>query len=138
MKQEYRESLLMDRALGELEPEVAALLDEYLGEHPEARREADRWVRLVAVAGEAVRAVPPVAARARHVASDRGGRSLGVAMAMAALALAVAVGLWWGRVRNLEPAGPLRERPTVAWADYEIAYDPAHGGFIVAERAGRP
>lgn len=138
MKPEQLESLLMDRALGELEPEVAALLDEYLREHPEAQREAEQWLRFVAVAGEAVRAVPLVTARVGRIPLAAGARSLAVAAAVAALALVVVGAIWGGRVR---PAGPNvegRERAAVAWAAYEIAYDPARGGFMVTERGGRP
>ncbi len=98
MKPEQLESLLMDRALGELDPEVAALLDEYLREHPEAQREAERWVRFVAVAGEAVRAVPPVTGTVGRVFLEVGARRLAVAAAVAVLALAVIGGIWIVRV----------------------------------------
>ncbi|ACB74824.1 hypothetical protein [Opitutus terrae] len=40
MKPEWLEPLLLDRALGELSPDVAALLEEHLAHHPYAARRA--------------------------------------------------------------------------------------------------
>ena len=53
MKPEHLESLLADRALDELSPEVAALLDEHLEHNPDAARQAamfDSTLRLARAA----------------------------------------------------------------------------------------
>lgn len=55
MKPELLEPLLLDRALGELSPEVAALLDEHLARDPEAARLADEFDHTLVAARAATR-----------------------------------------------------------------------------------
>jgi anti-sigma factor RsiW len=62
MKPELLESLLTDRAVGELAPGVAALLDDYLGGHPDAARLAAEWTASADLARRAV-ALPQTAPR---------------------------------------------------------------------------
>lgn len=62
MKPEMLESLLLDRTLGELSPEVCALLDEHLARDPEAARRAAPFAETVILARAATRpcvATPP-------------------------------------------------------------------------------
>ncbi len=54
MKPEILEALLIDRALGQLAPEVAALLAEYLATHPEAGQSVAGWDETVALASQAM------------------------------------------------------------------------------------
>src|SRR5512140_2765872 len=55
MKPELLQSLLLDRALGELSPEATALLDEYLACHPDAARCASELDDTLAAARAATR-----------------------------------------------------------------------------------
>lgn len=57
MKPEHLDSLLADRALDELPPEVAALLEEHLSRDPDAARQAAGFDTTLRLAREAV-AVP--------------------------------------------------------------------------------
>jgi hypothetical protein len=54
MKPENLETLLLDRALGELSPAVVELLDEYLTRNPDAARQADTLTATLLLARQAV------------------------------------------------------------------------------------
>ena len=62
MKPELLETLLLDRALGELSPEVTALLDAHLAQHPDAARRAAELADTLQLA----RAVSDTPAEAPH------------------------------------------------------------------------
>ena len=112
MKPEFLESLLIDRALGELSPEVDALLAAHLATAPAAAREAGR---LAATLRQARRAVAtPLAAPRRPLGIGRLHAELkkqqwrawaGEGLRLAAcLALGLALG-WMGHVgRRTAPA----------------------------------
>jgi hypothetical protein len=58
MKPENLETLLLDRALGELPPAVRELFDEYLTQNPDPARQADTLATTLQLARQAV-AMPP-------------------------------------------------------------------------------
>ncbi len=59
MNRDLLEQLLMDQALNELSPESTALLDAYLGDHPEMHSLADSIRETVAIGERAVHAELP-------------------------------------------------------------------------------
>lgn len=59
MKPETLESLLIDRALGELGPEVSELLGSFLARTPEATRQAGQWEEAVRQARVATATLQP-------------------------------------------------------------------------------
>ncbi len=59
MKTEALENLLIDRALGQLAPEVEALLSEHLATHPAAAQSAAELGEIVALATTALRRETP-------------------------------------------------------------------------------
>ena len=71
MKSETLRSLLVDKELGELTPDVVELLDAYLTAVPEAQAEADAMTRTVETARETVRRFPELAATPTTTATLR-------------------------------------------------------------------
>ena len=55
MNTELLERLLVDRAFGQLSPDVAALLSEHLATHPEEEKLAGELAEIVALAGAALK-----------------------------------------------------------------------------------
>ncbi len=115
MKPETLEALLLDRALGELSPEVAELLEAHLDHSPEAARQADRLAATVQQARQAVAArqeapqLPLAVGRLQQ--EHRAQRQRAFVWELARLAACVVLGLtlgWYGR--------SAREAPVVAAA----------------------
>ncbi|MBI5381085.1 MAG: hypothetical protein HZA31_04225 [Opitutae bacterium] len=109
MKTENLEALLLDRALGELRPEVAELLDEHLASRPELAAQAAALADTVQTARSAVAAPTPVNLPPLVVAPHRGelrswpwrAQSWELTKLAACVALGLAVG--WA-VRSGRPA----------------------------------
>lgn len=94
------ERLIMDDALGRLEPDVAALLKEYLAAHPEMNADARQYAALAATAQRALETTEPLVLprfpRESSAPQLRVGRSrlfTWPQLAVAAACLCVGVGL---------------------------------------------
>lgn len=96
MDRETLESLMLDRALGGLSPEVAALLDAYLATSPEARAQAAAFEQVAAAAREALRSENLVTLPAfplqRMERARRIGRGLRLAGYIGSMAACVLIG----------------------------------------------
>ncbi|MBL9203733.1 MAG: hypothetical protein JNN01_01510 [Opitutaceae bacterium] len=108
MKPEHLESLLLDRALGELSPAVADLLEAHLARDPEAARRAADFDVTVGAARQALHSTPAVAPppfdRARFERAGSGNRLIGRRTELLRLAACLAVGLGAGwLLRQPEP-----------------------------------
>lgn len=103
MNAEVLERLLLDRALGALDDDVAALLDEYLRDKPGLAAEAAEIERTLERARAATRAELPAAIppfpRAAAAAMRRRARVVRISGWVSGLAacllLGVGVGAWW-------------------------------------------
>jgi anti-sigma factor RsiW len=114
MKPEILETLLLDRALGELAPPVAALLAEHLARDPAAARQAAVLAETLQLAhraaapssGSAPRALPaaPWLRRAAWRARWR-GHLFGLAQLAACLVLGIVLG------RAIRPESPVTAEP---------------------------
>ena len=132
MTPEALEALLLDRAMGELSPEVAELLETHLSAHPEAARQAGALAAAMEMARRATAVVREAPRRPLGVERLRRiqvtGRQWAAAWAFARLAACVALGLalgWYGHA--LRPAPPTAvASATPAWD--EPALENA-GGF---------
>jgi anti-sigma factor RsiW len=116
MNLENLEALLLDRALGELPPEVAELLDEYLAQNPTAAQHAgtlDSTVNAArtAVAPSAVAPLPPLAVlRLRREQQAMRWRSRAWEFGRLAACLALGLVLGWAG-RPVRTAPPMAELP---------------------------
>jgi anti-sigma factor RsiW len=116
MNAEMLDVLLLDRALGELRPEVVALLETHLAQNPEAARRADEFSATLDLARAAV-AVPRESPRPLDVARlqatprDAGRGSRVAELLRLAACLAVGLGIGW-----LARPAPKSAAPTVASA----------------------
>ena len=144
MKSETLRSLLVDRELGELAPDVVELLDAYLASVPEARAEAETMARTVHTARETVRRFPELAATAPITATSpveviRPWFAPSLAYAAALIAVAV-IAAWAGFRTGVSKSGA--DKTAVAtratdqrfkdlWTQYQIVYDSGHA-FVVA------
>ena len=101
MKPELLETLLLDRALGELRPEVAALLEAHLAQAPAAARRAAEFDAAVRLARAAVATPPEAPPRTLDVARLRRVHHAGQAalrrteFLRLAACLALGLGLGW-------------------------------------------
>ena len=139
MNRDTLHALLLDRALGELNPEVEALLDAYLAQNPAAAADvAHRVASLVHDLRVAI-APAPAAAPAKAASSEAGAWSTTLrrwrrarwrAEALS-LAAGLAVGLWAGwSLQHVSPsAGPTvaeaAKAPEVATATLPVPAVPA-------------
>lgn len=108
MKPEMLDPLLLDRALGELSPEVAALLDEHLAQNPAAARRASEFSSSIPLARAAV-ATPPATPRPLDVArlqSASAARGNIRPMELLRLAACLALGLTLGWLARPTPPAP--------------------------------
>lgn len=156
MKPELLQPLLLDRALGELSPEVAALLDEHLARDPQAARHAAELDHTLVAARAITRldAVAPVpaldSARLHQLAqSDRAAARRSQWFRLAAcLALGGAAG-WLARPLSAPPASApaladiIPARPPVAtsaglWSRSRIVAEHASDRSSVRPSASRP
>lgn len=115
MKPELLESLLLDRALGELSPAVAALLDAHLANDPAAARRAAEFDSTLQLARAAV-AVPSEPPRRpldlerlRHAqtATRSAVRRMEILRLAACLALGLAGGWLFRAARTVQPSAPV-------------------------------
>lgn len=109
MKTENLDALLLDRALGQLAPEVIELLDEHLAQHPAAAVRAAKLQATVALAGAAV-AVPvddaAGLAERRFAGARRTAGMREIARELLKVAACVAIGLGAGwSLRSGTPKG---------------------------------
>jgi anti-sigma factor RsiW len=113
MKIEILEPLLLDHALGELSPEVTALLEAYLAQNPEAAARARALNETLALARQAVAPAPETPRaldRARLRREQRFARSLAFRTELLRLAACLALGLglgWFLAARRVPPAAPV-------------------------------
>ena len=142
MKTESLQALLTDRELGELEPEVADLLDAHLASSPEARREAEAVARTIASVRDAFRSKPGLAAvRPGPVLRTLLGRPWPRLLAQAAglvllLGFGAALGYRAGTsasavpaatLASAAPAAPAAGRYEGLWTRYQPVVDPLLG-----------
>ena len=142
MKTESLQALLAVRELGELDPEVADLLDAHLAACPDARREAEAVARTVASVRAAFRSQPGLAAVRPVPAGWRlTGRSWPRTLAQAAgiallLGLGAAAGYFAGAsatgfpaatLASAVPAAPAAGRYEGLWTRYQTVVDPLVG-----------
>jgi anti-sigma factor RsiW len=119
MDAERMDALLMDHALGETTPDVAALVEAYVEKDAAARATLEEWRATAGLATRALQGKPvvlPAFPRAALVRSQtlRQWRSRilwGTGMA-ACLALGVAVGIRWNS-QEQPPVVPLAQAPVV-------------------------
>ena len=140
MKPENLETLLLDRALGELPPAVMELLDEHLTRNPGAARQADTLAATLQLAHQAVAMPPEIPQRPLEMDTFRRARQTWrwrrltrEALRLAACAvLGLALG-WYAHASR--PASVLAEtsRPGPA-AVRAIPAEPALGGAVAAPR----
>ena len=114
MNKEVLERLLMDRAVGELPPDVEVLLEDHLDEHPEARKEAVAIGETVRLARQALAGQPAEVLPAREPAWYRPSWAWGMA---ACFVGGLCLGLLGARGGKTQPAVsaslPNGDRPMV-------------------------
>ena len=138
MKPELLETLLLDRALGELAPEVAALLDAHLAQNPAAARHAAEFAATVEFA-RAVTAAPTEPPR-RALDRDRLRRAQHAQIStarrteMLRLAACLALGLGAGWFARPAPA-PVAPPVTLLAITPPPPTDPATNFWSVARFA---
>lgn len=147
MKPENLESLLLDRALGQLSPEVADLLEAHLATEPLAARRAESLGRAVGQARHAVTVMtdlPAQAGRNADAAWRRARRTVRWRAAARdalklAAGLAIGIGLaWFGRspaptASSFAVAMPVESRPAnhgapVFWSTARLAREAQRAG----------
>ncbi len=121
MKPETLEVLLLDRAMGELPPEVVELLETHLTHNPEAARRAEGLASAIQLARQAVARVPEVPRRPlavgqlRHVQMTQRRRAF--IWELVRLAACVVLGLtlgWYGHTAHKATAAATPVPPLVA------------------------
>ena len=142
MKPDTLHALLIDRALGELPPDVAQLLDAHLAIDPVARDEARRILATVDLAGQTIRRFPERGHPEAKAAIPRFSQPwLGLAASLLLAALAAAGGYLIGSHQASAPASVARLAPTISpapvvataplpWTRYEVV--PGGGEIRVA------
>ena len=148
MKSETLRSLLVDKELGELTPDVVELLDAYVTSVPEARSQIDIVARTVHTTRETMRRFPElIATPSTTNATPRIEvirRWFAPSLAYAAALIAVAgIAAWLGFHAGVSKQG-VDTSVTVTrapdhryeglWAQYQVAYDSRRGAFVVAQR----
>jgi anti-sigma factor RsiW len=140
MKPEALEALLVDRALGELPPEVAELLETHLTGNAEAARSAEGLASAIQLARQAVVHVPAAPRRPlavgqlQHVQMTQRRRSM--AWELARLAACAAFGLalgWYGRTLRNAPVIALAPPAAAGVAPAIVAAEPPAGAGHTAD-----
>lgn len=141
MNPETLESLLLDRALGELSPPVAILLEEHLARDPAAARRAAGLVKTLQLARHSLaNSTPPLRARTdlnwfRRAAWQARWRSNLVGLAK--LAACLVLGTILGRALGPVSGTPDLSRPaTIVAAPAAAAASGSHPKFWSLARAG--
>lgn len=138
MKSEELDCLLIDRAAGELAPEVAALLEEHLARDPIAAARAAELHATMQLARAAVSvrvpgSLPPLRALAPAPAAvPRVGRAFGGEWLR--LAAAIVVGLLAGTGVGLKLRAPERVPAQVAASAMAVASEATHERAVPATR----
>jgi anti-sigma factor RsiW len=147
MKSEILRSLLVDRELGELTPDVVELLEAYLTAVPEAQSEVNAITRTVETARETVRRFPELAVTPVTTATLRTEvirHWFAPSLAYAAALIAVAgIAAWLGFHAGASKTGT--GRVTVAarapdhrfeglWTQYQVVYDSGRATFAVTQQ----
>ena len=140
MKTENLETLLLDRALGELPPAVLELLDEHLTQNPDAAQQADTLTATLQLARQAV-AMPPEApprplAMGALRQAQREWRWRGLTQEVLRLAACAMLGLalgWYAHASRPAPelAQTSHLEPTTVGA---VSVEPSSGGTAAAPR----
>lgn len=121
------DKLLTDRALGELPPEAAWLLDRYLAEHPEycpLSRQTEETIRLARLALSEENATGKPMSHVATVRRVAGVRPMRLAGRAASLAACVLLGVWIGLAvggRGDRPIAAKPEPPAVSAAGASAA-----------------
>ena len=143
MKPETLRTLLIDRQLGELPPDIAGLVDAYLEAMPAARAEADAVARTLLTTRETVRRFPDLAPVVEAEAETQVIPIFYWLARAAALVVVAVLAGWLGyRVGRSDVAV---NKPAVVtqvaehrldglWTRYQVAYDTRRGAFIVAQK----
>jgi anti-sigma factor RsiW len=142
MKPETLRALLIDRQLGELPPDVAELLDAYVGAVPAARAEADSVAGTVTTTRETVRRFPDLAPKVEEETEIRVIPVFFWLSRAAALIAVAALAGWLGYRAGQSNA--LVDKPVVVahvadhrfdglWAQYQVAYDSRRGTVVVSQ-----
>jgi len=127
MNPETLESLLLDRALGELSPPVTALLDEHLARDPAAARQAAGLAETLQLAHRAAigsvqpepRVLPVGPWLHRAVGQARWRKNL---LGLTQLAACLVLGIVLGRAIRPESPVPVQSPPAVmGWAPVSLA-----------------
>ena len=113
MNQEILENLLIDRALGQLSPDVAALLDDYLAHNPAAAELATTLDDTVALASNILKPLPHPIKPATDFKVVRFPTPVRLTLAMAA-SFAVGIGITFLAVQGLRPVSPTDSQPRIA------------------------
>ena len=146
MNPQSLQAILIDRALGELSPEVAELLDHHLANDADARAEAARLETTIGIAGKADQHFPepghPALGRSAHRPALPSSW-LGLAASLLVAALAAAGGYFFGSqssARGIVSTPPARApesatMPVVAaaplpWTRYEVAASQGKFRFV--------
>jgi len=106
--------LLTDRALGELPPEAAWLLEQYLAEHPEYHplsKQTDETIRLARLALREENATGKPMAHVATVGWSAGVQPMRLVIRAALLAACVLLGVWIGVAVGRRGHQPIVARP---------------------------
>ena len=137
MKPENLETLLLDRALGELPPATRELLEEYLMRNPAASRQADTLAATLQLARQAVALPPEIPQRPLEMDTFRRARQTWrwrrLTLRLAACAvLGLALG-WYAHASRRAPVLAQTSRPEPA-AVQTIPTEASSGGAVAAPR----
>jgi hypothetical protein len=129
MKTETLRAFLVDRQLGELPPDTAELLDAYIAAVPAARAEADATARTMSIARDTMRRHPELLPEAEKKVIPV---FLWLMRAGAMVAIVAAAG--WLIYRTSKTTPVVQKRAQPVWAQYQTAYDPRRGGYVVTQQ----
>jgi hypothetical protein len=128
MNTETLRTLLVDRELGELPPDIAELLDAYIAAVPAARAEAEATARTVSVTRETVQRYPTLLPEAEKKVIPL---FLWLMRAAAVIAIVIAAG-WFAYRKTAPPVAQIHVKNV--WAQYQVAYDSHRGGYVVTQQ----
>jgi anti-sigma factor RsiW len=139
MKPENLETLMLDRALGELPPAVMELLDEYLTRNPDAGRHADTLTATLQLARQAVALPPETPQRPLEMdtlrRAQRTWRWRGLTQEALRLAACAVLGLalgWYAHASRPTPAAPGAQSFVLAQSSSDMGGTPMPRGTGVS------